>query len=430
MSIHKNVVLGMQFKPRIKPFLKQKDFVFNYLSDKRNPTGQILLTLSKFLTQYTKTFERATIFPNFEPDGFLSNGVPVAGLSKHINQSKVDVGVIPMDMSEDKKKAIDFCYPFQLFSHTFLTAKPEYESQIFGILQTFSIGVWIAVAVVVITMMFIHYIFLKNKYSLRKTLFHVFATMLRQNCIITPSSVVENILIYLWIIGTMFICLAYESVILSFLAFPPVVKIKHLSDLAAAVESGKYHCITSIMGSGLAENYIKSNHKYLKVIGEDLFKSNLTSGAATMYFIQQARSKKLAFITDADSINDFPKNFFVSEDNFGGVLVAMEVRKDFCCKKVLDKFIHRMMASGIYSKYYSHANFIFMLPVLQNSGEDISERSLTLTDVAPPFMFLLLGYIASSLIFILEILSSRKNKLKFSAKIKRKKKEVYNQSSV
>lgn len=94
-------------------------------------------------------------------------------------------------------------------------------------------------------MCLIYYITLKGKYPFDNIFFHVFAVLLRQSSILRPSSVAENLLVYSWVVGAMFLCLAYDSVFLSFLEFPPVNKINGISQLATAVDNGEYQYITS-----------------------------------------------------------------------------------------------------------------------------------------------------------------------------------------
>lgn len=109
----------------------------------------------------------------------------------------------------------------------------------------------------------------------------------------------------------------------------------------------------------------------------------------------------------------------------------MLVRKDFCCKKLLDEFVHRMMASGIRYELYrlSHYNFILSLQ-LNSTEEYTSKRQLTLTDLAPAFIFLLSGYFISILCLIGEIWSHRKNNMTFFTKRKKVKIESEKEISV
>ena len=123
--------------------------------------------------------------------------------------------------------------------------------------------------------------------------------------------------------------------------------------------------------------------------------------------------KNIAFIVDSHTVDAISiGNKFVSEDRFSEIMGAMMIRKNFCCKKVVETFVHRLMASGLYFKYLSDKSFLLRLPLLLSFSEkDTSKRKLTLTDVAPAFIILLTGYFVSFLVFVVEILSNSRKKM-------------------
>ena len=89
-----------------------------------------------------------------------------------------------------------------------------------------------------------------------------------------------------------------------------------------------------------------------------------------------------------------------------------------------------MMASGIFLKYFSDVDFWRPMGFLQEQDDDFEKRKLTLTDVAPAFIFLLSGYIVSLLVLICEILLNKKDvNQSIKHKMKRKRK-VHSEISV
>lgn len=202
----------------------------------------------------------------------------------------------------------------------------------------------------------------------------------------------------------MFLCLAYDSVFLSFLSFPPLNKIKHLSDLARAVDNGEYHCM-SPPELNVGERFSMSEQNDLQVIGKDLLTNKLSSRNVFREFILKSRKQNLAYFTDTGFLETFVCNYHVSEDLFFESMAGMMVQRNFCCKNLLNTFVHKMMASGILEKYHSDGAFLSSLPLRLAFPEDYdSKRKLTLTDVAPAFIFLLSGYFIAFFIFIGEIL--------------------------
>ena len=222
----------------------------------------------------------------------------------------------------------------------------------------------------------------------------------------------------------MFLCLAYDSVFLSFLSIPPVTIIKHVSQLATVVFKGDYHCIADSSMS-IHDSLLSSEIEDLKIIGRDL-KSNNVSKKEILHFLYYGRSEqKLAFLGNVEMVEIYRfQRKIISEDRFLESMVSMMVRKDFCCKNLIETFVHKILASGLYFKYFSDNNFFFNLKYLQRLDKAAIKRKLTLIDVAPAFIFLMLGYFISFVVLILELLFNHKKISKFLNKCKRRKKRL------
>ena len=179
---------------------------------------------------------------------------------------------------------------------------------------------------------------------------------MKQNAQVHLSSFAEKLFIYSWVFGTMIICLSYNSVVLSFLSIPPVSEIKHLSDLASAVQDEYYHCLSSPR-DGIAEYLRDANQEYLRIIAKDVFQNNRRYSLSADFMLSN-KSKNFAFFIDTRNLESFAENIFIPEDRFFESLSVMMIRRDFCCRALINKFVHGMMASGIYSKIISDSNFI------------------------------------------------------------------------
>ena len=206
---------------------------------------------------------------------------------------------------------------------------------------------------------------------------------------------------------------------------PPLNKIKDLSDLASAVKKGDYHCL-SVMHEGVAWHLLSGKEYSLRFIGRDLAENGLSDGDIVTTFNEKSREQNLTLFLNTAVLGYYAssKKYFVSEDRFFQQLGSMMVRKGFCCKHLIDTFVHRMMASGIHSKIMNDGKFLNNMKVsLRHPETDTSLRKLTLTDVAPAFIFLLFGYFVSFLAFIGEVFWHQKN-LKHSKILKIKNKQM------
>ena len=65
---------------------------------------------------------------------------------------------------------------------------------------------------------------------------------------------------------------------------------------------------------------------------------------------------------------------FVSEERFFEIMAAIVVRIDLYCKKLLESFVHRMLASEVYSKYKNDKEFFLRLPLLLNYIENNNRK--------------------------------------------------------
>lgn len=402
-----------------------------FLSWKLNPQGRLLLALMQYLQQHTNYFDKINFVLTHEQTYSWRNGT-WGGLVNKINDSKIDVGVSLFFVTEDLVKEVDFSFPYQIDDYTFVTQKPKYKPQIFGIFKTFSLSVWMSIMSVLFAMPIISFIILKKKYTFNDICFHVFAVLLKQNSIIRPSSLVEKFFVYSWVVGAMILCLSHDSVFLSFLSIPPVTKIKTLLDLALAIQSDNYICIDDPNDS-IAGDWMISKEEHLRTIAMNIVENLPSYQFPFKYFLQESDKQNLAYIIDtryACTLN--PEKFSIAEERFLEGMSAMMVRKDFCYKDLLDSFVHKIMASGLYFKYNSDESFFLSMLVRSHDPdyEKPSNRKLTITDVAPAFIFLLSGYFISFLVLIVEIKLYR-NKMKFmKINQKRHRRQVYDEIPV
>ena len=408
MTTENNLILGFtDVQLRYSPLfgeINDEKFIKHY-SSKDFPQGRILLALGQYL-QHKNLFDRIFLYSTNEIPVIFSNGS--SGIMGMVNRSEVDIDVTLTECDEDTMEVVDFIYPFKINDYTFITFKPEYQPHIFGIFQTFSLNVWMILASVFFAITVLSHFILKYKCSLGKVLFHVFAILMKQNAIIIPSSLMENFLIYSWVIGAMILCLSHDSVFLSFLSVPPLSKIKHLSDLAVAIQKGDYNCI-AFVPAGIAQFFWDAEQEHLRVIADNIYQNYFRFTSLFDNFHRGNKTAKLAYITQTDILDIYSGKFYVSEDRFSQSTTSMSVRRGFCCKELLATFVHRMMASGIYFKYLS--DFMFTRSSYFGVLEDeTTKRKLTLTDLAPAFIFLLCGHFISLLVLCCEIISNRRNR--------------------
>ena len=407
MEKQNTVTLGFDYSYFNRSRLSQNgkisdDIIKIILSWKGNSFGNLLLSLKQYLEQKHIRINIAMIFQ----EDHLNDSV--RGLEGMVNRSEVDIGFRPLGMQKETLEMWDFAYPYKLSDCTFITQKPKHTPYFFGIFHTFSVHVWIAVASVFIAVSLAHQLILKKKFDFKAIAFHVFAVLMRQNAPIKPSKFAEKMLMYFWVFGAMILCLSHDSVFLSFLSLPPVRKIKNLSELSTAVQKGEYHCF-EFPNSHIARFLRNTEEENLRVIADDIDKNDISFKKLISNFLYGDKSINIVLFKDANNLDFFIGNYFISEDRFVERMTAMYMRKDFCCKDMINTFVHRVMASGIYFKVFKDSNLALLYYSRSRMTEIESKRKLTLIDLAPAFIFLLGGHLISFTVFVFEIKMNQKN---------------------
>ena len=107
-----------------------------------------------------------------------------------------------------------------------------------------------------------------------------------------------------WMLRAIIVCLAYDSVFLSFLAFLSIFAIKYVSQLAKSVINGNYHCIIPVR-SIYNDLLTTAKDEKLRIIGKDIKTNKLQSNQIWLDFLFGNLSQNLAFIvpeSDTDTL--------------------------------------------------------------------------------------------------------------------------------
>ena len=126
--------------------------------------GRQLVALGQYLQQ-TKKFGRIFVHNTNQHPVIFPNGT-LEGIMGMVNRSEVDIDVTQLRCNEFTMQTVDFCYPYKMHDHTFVTFKPEYKPNVFGILQAFSLNVWMTLALVVLVITLLSYFILKCKWPI------------------------------------------------------------------------------------------------------------------------------------------------------------------------------------------------------------------------------------------------------------------------
>lgn len=377
----------------------------NYLKQGNNPIGQILLLIAKSLNV---SFD-LRLLP-YEESFLLKNG-SWTGARGMLDRGELDIVLNEYVMNELNVGEVHFAYPLELLFTTFVTRKPEYDPKIFDILGSFSLKLWIVIAVAFVSIAIVHLAMLKREYSFPDIVLHVFAVSLRQPGSLGQKTSAESVLTYSWVVGAMVLCLAFESVVLSFLTLPPLSEVKDVESLAKLVENGEYVCMGDFDMAGVLE---QSSDITMKIIARNILDNYAVLGSSPLTFIRESERKKIALLIETDFATIFNGRFYISEQRFYPYASSFITRQNFCCKEQMDMAMHRIVQSGVYKRIYDHTSYVISLYFFKGYSEINEEIKITLTHIAPAIIFLLSGYAVSTVVLILEILYGRRNKMVIS----------------
>lgn len=391
--------------------------------DTDNRYYRLGISLSEMISQALGLRYRF-LFPTDGEFGRLANG-NWTGMVGLVYRGEADLVVSELAMTDARIQALDFSYPFTISDVTFVTQKPQFISDITSVLEPFSWEVWSFFAFYLIVMPCVHYFWFQGTYKFSKIVLDIFSTFLGQQVFKKSRRTSERILILFWTIPMMIMSIVYRANLLSILTFPTLQGVRYIPELAEEVLKGTYDCVT-YSGSYYAESMIESGDKTLQAIGQNLLAKEGNSDIEEV--LHAPGSKIPAFVGPEPDFMHLKNKHFISEDLFFIEIPAIGMSKDFCCKKRLDTIIHRINAAGLYEKILEDERRFKMMQNLSGIAEEDEStvRPLSLMDVRSAFIFSLVGYLASVVCFLLELvigrINSKMNQIRDSRHICRKMK--------
>lgn len=374
------------------------------------------IEMSKILAQtFGATHEILT--PSDKELGRLLPNGSWTGMMGMLQRSEVDLIASMIGLNEKRAKMFDFSNPFHRAHIIFITRKPEYEPDPFVFFRPFSFEVWIFILMSILFTMIALYKMFRKSNSAQKLLLLPYATLLGQGTSILTHKTIASFLLMTWTFGAILLSYSYSAVLLSYLTFPPLNGVRTIPELADAVAKGKYECAT-YPGSFITPVLAKSNDSNTRIIGRSL-QENKGSFYVEDVLENTKSSKKQAFIGGDGQFLPLASKYFGSEDEFLAVWQVIWMRKDFCCKAHLNRFISFLWTSGMYDKLMMDEVFMVSLNEVFHSDE-LNEkkfaRKLTLVDLKGAFVILVGGHVLATVVLIFENVVSKLNECQSSYK--------------
>ncbi|GFQ95098.1 acetoacetyl-CoA synthetase [Trichonephila clavata] len=180
--------------------------------------------------------------------------------------------------------------------------------------------------------------------------------------------------------------------------------VRNIKELAAAILDGEYKASTS-KGSVDKELLSRSIDESLQVIGEYIIEEswfsedNIVVAPKYIKDFTAVLGPRFFFLLEYGELPFTTKRIFKETISFWNVGLA--IRKDFCCKKHIEKYITRILYTGIYKKFYEDELFKARLNF---NWRDIDPKikALSLSDLVGAFIMLGVGFCIGFVVLLIE----------------------------
>ncbi|GFS31351.1 uncharacterized protein NPIL_604651 [Nephila pilipes] len=371
--------------------------------------NEMLELLSKALH-----FKYETLAPNDAAWGSKLENGSWSGAIGMVYRGEADLAIGKIAITEERASILDYSYPYDIEVLTFATKIPGLVQKYAAFIWPFSWGLWIGILTAVVFITIAIRFLLSKSYSYQHIAVSVFGNLIHQPLTIKQSKCRDKYLIAGWMLGSIFITFSYTAVLLSFLTIPQrKVGITQLNELADAVEKGSHKCLT-FTGDSHVEIFLRSSQPSVQRMGELILKNN--------WRVIPVKSIVKEAISNGRTAVVAPKFFFenimanqvlIALESLSSITRAIFFRKEFCCKRVIDKCIQKLSSGGFYHRYLEYQ--LYKRHFESEAGVEDSlnaVKSLSIKDMACAFFFLIFGYFLAFVACIAESIHYRKKNKK------------------
>ncbi|GBM71811.1 hypothetical protein AVEN_260545-1 [Araneus ventricosus] len=322
-----------------------------------------------------------------------------------VQRGEADLGMCEMILTEHRKTAVDYSYPYDTLQMVFASKAPSRIPQLLAYVYPFSAELWYTLLALFLTIPFLWKVMFKCNVSVISLFGEVFYTILGRAASVRLTKFHEHILLGTWVVAVSFLSRSYTAVLLSFLTFPLQESvIREIPRLSEAIAGGKYKCLT-FEGTSVTESLKASPREYVKMIGNAI-DENEWFVTPTLEGVGRAIAEKnTAVIAMKPYFEDhYVGTASISTDYFSVHHFGIIFQKQFCCKKVLDRKLSLILSGGLFEKCKRHYQFRAHLKLRANYMERFENiKALSVENISGALLMYLLGASVSLIVFLIEI---------------------------
>ncbi|KAG8178271.1 hypothetical protein JTE90_015682 [Oedothorax gibbosus] len=375
---------------------------------------------SEFLELLSKAlkFDYEVIIPDRGTWGDMVNGT-WTGVVGMVHRGYADIAIGKTSITYERTTVVDYSHPYDIEHLTFATNIPGHLPKTDSFLMPFDATIWSAVLVMFIVFAIAFKIILP-KQPFQLTILKLLRYILYQPLDIVATKASSSVLLFTWLVLVRLIPMYYSTALLSFLTIPERGQgIEDVTDLGKRITLGTYKAVT-FAGSAYVFTMKSSGNDYIRATGEAIEQND--------WFVLPDKKSVSNVLKNDDTAVIAPRRFLkrnlnnvhISRDSFVLLTRAIVLKKNFCCSDILNKYLLRLCAGGIYWKILNDAMFLEKLSsrAAETFQDDPPVKNLTTEDVSGAFILILAGYVLSALVCILEVVifKIKRRKKKFAEK--------------
>ncbi|GIY59304.1 uncharacterized protein CDAR_523621 [Caerostris darwini] len=332
------------------------------------------------------------------------------GMVGMLHRGEADIALGQLGITEERSEVADFINPYTNQDETFMINKPGLLPTTWAVFLPFGIFIWIMVLTALILTPIVYKLLLNENISYLRLVLQFYGSLLGKSSPANNNSLKTRTFIVFWSWFALIISNSYSAALLSFLTLPIHQQaIKNFEELSDAVKQGTHKCL-AMEGLSVPDLHT-ADQEYLKYLGESIDKNGWYLDPSKMINENQLSDTTaivdLRFMLQILNAGLSSDSYMISDDTLFSWKIAIAVRKDFCCKKMLNTVINRVYGAGLFDKFLKDEWQKVKISTTKIFSNDFEIKPLSIRDTAGPYILLLMGYLFSSCILIGEKIIAR-----------------------
>ncbi|XP_055931957.1 glutamate receptor ionotropic, delta-2-like [Argiope bruennichi] len=219
-------------------------------------------TFLELLSEVLK-FEYEIIVPPDGDWGIYENG-KWSGVIGKVYYGEADIGIGKISITDQRKKVVDYSYPYDVEDLTFATAIPKYLPKTTAFIAPFDTYIWGTLLITTIIFLIAFRFCQKKKRSFQRIVLKFVGYLLLQPLDVEPASKRSSLLVVTWLLTARFLSFFYSAALLAFLTIPQEENsVRTIPQLSEAIKNGKIQSMT-IKGASYTSTLLKNEQEMIK----------------------------------------------------------------------------------------------------------------------------------------------------------------------